>query len=136
MTKEELLQELKEQTWVMIRPSAIHGIGVFAVRDIPKGTKGIFSKGIGGWIELSHTEVAELPEYSQQLIHTYCLFDEEKYYVPDYGFKIMDLSLYLNHAEDSNIISLNHGEDFETKREIKAGEELLINYGEIVESDE
>lgn len=136
MTKEELLHELHNETWVMIKPSPLHGIGVFAVRDIPKGTRGFFSKGIGGWIELSHTEVENLPEHSKHLIHTYCLFDEEKYFVPDYGFKIMDLSLYLNHSENSNVVSINDGEDFETIREIKAGEELLINYGEIVDSDE
>lgn len=136
MTKEELLHELHHQTWVMIKPSPLHGIGVFAMRDIPKGTRGFFSKGIGGWIELSYAEVEALPAHSKYLIHTYCLFDEEKYYVPDYGFKIMDLSLYLNHSENSNIISINDGEDFETKIAIKAGEELLINYGEIVDSDE
>ncbi|MBI1781191.1 MAG: SET domain-containing protein-lysine N-methyltransferase [Sphingobacteriales bacterium] len=136
MTKEELLHELNNETWVMIKPSGIHGIGVFAVRDIPKGARGFFSKGIGGWVELSHDEVEALPEHSKYLIHTYCLFDEEKYWVPDYGFKVMDISLYLNHAEPSNVISINHGEDFETTRDIKAGEELLINYGEIVDSDE
>lgn len=136
MTKEQLLHELNNQTWVMIKPSPLHGTGVFAIRDIPMGTKGIFSGGIGGWIELTHEEVEQLPEHSKNLIHTYCLFDEEKYFVPDYGFKIMDLSLYLNHAEDSNIISLNHGEDFETTRDICSGEELLINYGEIVDSVE
>lgn len=136
MTKEELLHELNDETWVMIKPSPLHGIGVFAVRDIPKGTRGFFSKGIGGWIELTNDEVEALPEHSKYLIHTYCLFDEEKYFVPDYGFKVMDLSLYLNHAEESNVISINHGEDFETKRNILSGEELLINYGEIVDSDE
>jgi SET domain-containing protein len=136
MTKEQLLQELTYQTWVTLKPSPVHGIGVFALRDIPRGTRGIFSSGLGGWIELTHEEVEQLPDYSKHLIHTYCLFDEEKYFVPDYGFKIMDLSLYLNHDENPNIISLQHGEDFETLREIRAGEELLINYGDIVECDE
>jgi SET domain-containing protein len=136
MTKEELLRDLNDETWVMIKPSPLHGIGVFAIRDIPKGKRGFFSKDIGGWIELSHEEVERLPEHSKVLIHTYCLFDEDKYFVPDHGFKVMDLSLYLNHDENSNVISINHGEDFETKRDISAGEELLINYSELVDSDE
>ncbi|HET9056600.1 MAG TPA: SET domain-containing protein [Chitinophagaceae bacterium] len=135
MTKEELLHELKHQTWIMIKPSPIHGIGVFAIRDIPKGTRGIFSGTMGGWIELTYAEVEKLPPFSKELIHTYCLFDEEKYFVPDYGFKVMDLSLYLNHDENSNIISINHGEDFEAIKDITAGDELFINYGEIVDSD-
>jgi SET domain-containing protein len=136
MTKEELIHELNEETWVMIKPSPLHGIGVFAVKDIPKGKRRLFSKDIGGWIELSHEEVEQLPAYSKHLIHTYCLFDEDKYFVPDHGFKVMDLSLYLNHDENSNVISINHGEDFETTRDIPAGEELLIDYSELVNSDE
>ena len=136
MTKEQLLHELNNETWVMIKPSPIHGIGVFAIRDIPKGTRGLFSKGIGGWIELSYAEVEALPPHSKNLIHTYCLYDHEKYFVPDYGFKIMDLSLYLNHDSEANIMSLHHGEDFEAIKDIKAGEELMIDYGLIVDSDE
>jgi SET domain-containing protein len=48
----------------------------------------------------------------------------------------MDIVIFLNHSEEPNIISINDGEDFETLRDIKAGEELFIDYGEIVESDE
>lgn len=45
MNKEALLKELANATYVMIKPSPLHGIGVFAIRDIPKGTKNIFQKG-------------------------------------------------------------------------------------------
>ena len=44
MNKEELLKELSVNTWVMIRPSPIEGIGVFALQDIPKGCRSMFSK--------------------------------------------------------------------------------------------
>ena len=44
MTKLELLNELADNTWVMVRPSAIEGIGVFALRDIPKGCRSMFSR--------------------------------------------------------------------------------------------
>ncbi|MFM7983789.1 MAG: SET domain-containing protein-lysine N-methyltransferase, partial [Candidatus Fonsibacter sp.] len=39
---------------------------------------------------------------------------------------------FLNHSETPNIISINDGEDFEAIQNIKAGEELFLNYGEIV----
>jgi SET domain-containing protein len=77
-----------------------------------------------------------LPAHSKRLIETYCLYDEENYFVPDYGFKIIDLVNYLNHSETPNIISINDGEEFEAIVDIPAGQELLINYGEIVESEE
>jgi len=35
--KQQLLDELINTTYVMLKPSPIAGIGVFAIRDIPKG---------------------------------------------------------------------------------------------------
>ncbi len=117
----------------MLKPSPIEGIGVFAIRDIPKGCRTIFSAGIGEWIKVSIDEVEKLPAHSRNLVETYCLYDEENYFVPDYGFKIMDLVLYLNHSSQFNMISVNDGEQFEALRDIKAGEELLVDYGSIAD---
>jgi SET domain-containing protein len=136
MNKEALLKELANSTYVMIKPSPLHGIGVFAIRDIPKGTKNIFSKGVGDWIKVSKEEVDALPQHSKDLIENHCLFDEDFYFIPDYGFKLVDLVIYLNHSETPNVISLNDGEEFEAIRDIANGEELLVDYGTIVESKE
>ena len=136
MNKEALLKELANSTYVMIKPSPLHGIGVFAIRDIPKGTKNIFSKGVGDWIKVSKEEVEALPQHSKDLIENHCLFDEDHYFIPDYGFKLVDLVIYLNHSETPNVISLNDGEEFEAIRDIAIGEELLVDYGTIVECDE
>ena len=136
MNKEALLKELASSTYVMIKPSPLHGIGVFAIRDIPKGTKNIFSKGVGDWIKVSKEEVDALPQHSKDLVENHCLFDEDHYFIPDYGFKLVDLVIYLNHSETPNVISLNEGEEFEAIRDIANGEELLVDYGTIVESDE
>jgi SET domain-containing protein len=135
MNKEALLKELATSTYVMIKPSPLHGIGVFAIKDIPKGTKNIFSKGVGDWIKVSKEEVEALPQHSKDLIENHCLFDENFYFIPDYGFKLVDLVIYLNHSETPNVISLNDGEEFEAIRDIANGEELLVDYGTIVESD-
>jgi SET domain-containing protein len=136
MNKEALLNELANTTYVMIKPSPLHGIGVFAIRDIPKGTSNIFSKGVGDWIKVSKEEVDALPQHSKDLIENHCLFDEDFYFIPDYGFKLLDLVIYLNHSETPNVISLNDGEEFEAIRDIANGEELLVDYGTIVESKE
>ena len=136
MNKEALLKELASSTYVMIKPSPLHGIGVFAIRDIPKGTKNIFSKGVGDWIKVSKEEVDALPQHSKDLVENHCLFDEDHYFIPDYGFKLVDLVIYLNHSETPNVISLNEGEEFEAIRDIANGEELLVDYGTIVESEE
>ena len=136
MKKEKLLNQLQQETYVMIKPSPLHGIGVFAIRDIPKGTKNIFSEGFGEWIKISKLEVDALPKHAKDLIENHCLFDDADYYVPEYGFKLLDLVIYLNHSDQPNIISLNEGAYFQAIRDIKEGEELLVDYGTIVESTE
>lgn len=129
----KLLSELHNDTYVMIKPSKIDGIGVFAIRDIPKGCRTMFSKNIGEWIKVAKEEVELLPAHSKTLVETYCLYDDDHYFIPDYGFKIMDLVNYLNHSDTPNICSVNDGEFFEALIDIPAGEELLINYGDIVD---
>jgi SET domain-containing protein len=136
MKKESLLKELQQSTYVMIQPSPIHGIGVFAIRDIPKGTRDLFSQGVGEWIKLTIAEVEALPQHSKDLVENHCLFDEDFYYVPDYGFKLVDLVIYLNHSDTPNVISVNDGEFFEAICDINAGAELLVDYGTIVDSKE
>lgn len=133
MTKDELIKELSQETYVALKPSAVHGIGVFAIADIPKGCRTLFSKNVGNWIKLPIANVEKLPDHSRSLIETYCLYDDEHYFVPDYGFKVMDLVNYLNHSSSPNIISVNDGEYFEALVDIPVGTELMINYGDIVE---
>ena len=136
MNKEALLKQLAESTYVMIKASPVHGIGVFAIRDIPKGTQDIFSQGIGEWIEVSKEEVEALPKHSRDLVENHCLFDEKSYFIPDYGFKLVDLVIYLNHSDRPNVVSINDGERFEAIRNIACGEELFVDYGTIVEGEE
>jgi len=133
MTKEQLLKELNQHTYITIKSSPIHGIGVFAIADIPKGCREMFSRNVGEWIKLPVREVEALPAHSRNLVETYCLFDVDHYYVPDYGFKVMDLVNYLNHSSSPNIVSINDGEEFEALRDIKAGEELFVDYHYLAE---
>jgi SET domain-containing protein len=134
--KANLLQQLQFYTFAMLKPSPLHGIGVFAITAIKKGERKIFSDYESEWIEVSKEEVSTLPKHARDLIENHCLFNETHYYVPEYGFKIFDLAVYLNHSDQPNLISVNDGEFFEAIRDIESGEELLIDYGTIVESEE
>jgi len=137
MTKEELLIELSGNTWVMLKPSPIEGIGVFALRDIPKGCRDMFGKPDADdeWITVLKKEIETLPAHAQFLVGNYCLYDEENYFIPARGFKKMDISLFLNHSDNPNIISISDGDFFEATRDIKNGEELFIDYGDIVDGE-
>ena len=133
MTKAELLTELCTNTYVMLKPSPIEGIGIFAVQDIAQGCRNMFSKPESDdrWITLSKKEVHDLPPHAQFIVGNYCLYSEDHYFVPDYGFKKLDIVLFLNHSDSPNILSISDGEYFEAIRDIQAGEELLVDYGTI-----
>lgn len=133
MTKQELLHELQNETWVALQPSPVHGIGVFAICEIPKGCSTLFSKDTGEWIELSMAEAAQLPAHTREFIETYYLYDDQNYFIPAHGCKVMDMTNYLNHSDQPNIISVGGGACFTALRDIKKGEELLVDYKAIVD---
>jgi len=131
VNKLELLNEIVNNSYVVLRPSRIAGVGVFALRDIPKGCRDMFSKPHpqDNWVKVPLAEVENLPDHARFLIWNYCLFDNENYYVPDHGFKKVDLCIFLNHSDEPNVKSINEGDYFEAVRDIKAGEELFLYYG-------
>ncbi len=126
------MKELSQNNFIRLKPSTVEGIGVFAVADITKGQRGLFSTDKSEWIKIAKATIETLPEHSKAMVENFCLYDEAHYYVPEYGFKMVDLVIFLNHADEPNIVSLNEGEDFEALRDIKAGEELFVDYGKIV----
>lgn len=135
MNKADLLRELNNHTYVMLQPSPISGVGVFALQNIPVGCREIFSKpNINDeWITLSKNEVDKLPSHAKFLVGNYCLYDDdENYFLPAEGFKKIDLSLFINHSITPNIISINDGDYFEVIKNIEIGEELVLDYGQIV----
>ncbi|MEP7196862.1 MAG: SET domain-containing protein [Saprospiraceae bacterium] len=131
--KEKLLNELLHNSYVRLSPSAVHGIGVFAIKKIPKGCRNSFSDEEGEWELLSFKEVETMPQFAKDLIENFCLFDQQHYYVPAKGFKSIDLSLFLNHSDQPNVASIDDGRYFIAMREILPGEELFVDYGTLVD---
>jgi len=133
--KARLLSALADDTWVMLQPSPVAGIGVFAIRDIPKGCRRMFSEPDtpADWVSLSRVAVDALPAHARHQVENFCLYDDKQYFVPAGGFKKMDLSLFLNHSATPNVRSIEDGAWFEALRYIAEGEELFIDYGEIVD---
>ncbi len=124
--KRALLKDLAD-TWCKLAPSDIEGVGVFAIRNIPKGTHP-FAAGQEDWIDVDKSEFKKIPREVRALIDVSCLPVKNKYTLPRYGFKIWDMAVFLNHSKNPNIVSINDGDDFVTVRPIKKGDELLIDY--------
>jgi hypothetical protein len=129
------LATLRAQSYVMLRPSPIAGVGVFAIRDIPRGCRDMFTPpgNDDDFVAVPRALVEAEPAHVRALVENYCLYDDTTYWVPRDGFRQIDLSLCLNHSDTPNVVSVNDGAYFEALRDIAAGEELLVDYGELVD---
>jgi len=111
--------------------SDIHGVGVFAIIDIPRGTY-IFKgdKSEVNWFTEKELELSTLPQAVQKLYSDFCVIlpdgNSKKYGCPD-SFNNMPISWYLNESKDPNL-SCDKDYDFYAIRDIKAGEELTVDY--------
>lgn len=134
--KELLFTNLNYDTYCRLAPSHIHGVGVVAIKNIPKGTNPFMLPGkkckIYNTIEFTKKEINKLPIEIQKLIKDFIAPSENKtYFVPKDGLNSLDMSFYLNHSENNNVDIIQSKcefYEFITNRDIKIGEELTINY--------
>ena len=132
ITADQLLKNLLD-TYVRLKPSPVAGVGVFAIRDIPKGCRKMFTQDNGEWIKIPVKDIQALPVEIREVVENYYTFDHEYYYVENTGLKKMDICCCINHSDTPNIHPVNNGEFFEASRDIMKGEELFIDYALIAE---
>jgi len=123
---DELLDELRS-TRIRLGPSALHGVGVFAIADIAAGDRDLFAPP-SPWRSVLMSDVERLPVHVQELVMTYCLKHDGVAYVPPHGFRLIDPVIYLNDSKDPNLKQVDGGNYFEALRDIRAGEELTVDY--------
>lgn len=108
-----------------------HGVGVVAVRDIPKGTDP-FKRcdPFGDVLEIPVQELLKsgAPKEVIKMVRDFCALQDGNYYVPNFGIDAIDKSYYLNHSTKPNLVTNDEGETFVAIRKIKKGEELTANY--------
>jgi len=125
--KEELLKNIKS-TYCRLRPSAVEGVGVFAIRDIPADID-LFQTGSLNWIKFQMDELKDLDEEILKLVDDFCVIEaDHSVYIPERGFNGMDISFFINNSKTPNLKTIDGGETFVTLRDIKKGEELTAAY--------
>ena len=140
ITKNKLLKHLKNDIYCRIGVSKVHGVGVIAIKDIPKGTNPFYtlSKEKDKIITLSKDDIKDIHPNVRKILTDF--FGDKKrdnYDVYAYGPNYINISFYMNHSDKSNIDVIEDTENnyysFITNRKIKKGEELFINYNEYSE---
>ena len=131
MNKKQFLQSLSD-VWCRLAVTE-HGVGVVAIRPIPKGVDP-FKRcdPFGDVLELPEKELeaSDAPKETKQLVRDFCALQDGVYFVPDYGMDAIDKSYFLNHSAKPNMVTRDNGEVFVTARRIKKGEELVAAYGQ------
>lgn len=113
---------LNESVWCKVAVSPIEGVGVFAIRDIPKDTK--ISDYEGNIVSFTLTE----EEFGQLLPEVRDLILDRTFFVEDMPLTFMSpnsvqvLQAYMNHSDTPN------SDGWNTLRDIKKGEEITEDY--------
>lgn len=137
--KKNLLHNLKYETFCRIGLSKIHGVGVVAIKDIPKGANpfkvaGDVSK-IYKPVKITKAEYSKLDPGVRKIVGDFIYQEKDgSFLVPKFGMNSIDISFYMNHSKNNNIDLIeNDYDDFlihVANRTIKKGEELTINYAD------
>jgi SET domain-containing protein len=113
--------------YTRLKCSDIHGVGVFAIRDIPKGVNP-FRNDNSRMIWINKSEVLDVRPELKKLYHDFCVMKGELIGCPE-NFDSLTVSWYLNHSKTPNV-KCTEDYTFVTLKEIKEGEELLVDYSE------
>lgn len=125
--KERLHEHLKNEVYCRLGVSTIHGVGVFALRDIAKGTLPLKSMVTHKEKKFSRIELKEVPGSVRKHLSDFCLVEGGRVYVPEIGMNAVNLSVYLNHSKTPNLF-FNDDDELEANVDIERGTELTIDY--------
>ena len=133
--KRKLINNLQNNVFCRLQRSKIQGIGVFAIKDIPKNknpfevTNKCQDEKI---IDVHENELDILHPNVKRMIQDFYHKDDNVYGIPLNGLNNNDISYYMNHSDNPNIKFYNGKRCnmvlFKSIRNIKDGEELTINY--------
>ena len=113
---------------VELRPSRIHGIGLFAVKAIEEGTvigreDRFVRDGFYRWF--TWRDLEGFDRHLQRKVKQMCTLERGGFFAP-IDFDLLPTCWHINHSCGGNIGF--KGENFVTIRDIEAGEELTYDY--------
>ena len=106
------------QTTLILKPSSIHGVGVFTLCKIKKGEK----------VNLWHPRDYRFRKSCSRAEQRYCIEDKDGWHGP-IDFHRMSIGWYLNHSKFPKLSV----PDYRALRDIERGQELTINYQHLEE---
>ena len=127
ISKKKLFEHLSQEVYCHLGVSPVHGIGVFAMRNIPKDVNPMRSLLKFDEIAYTHKEIKALPRGVRKEIDMFCYYDDDHVFVPQIGLNAMNMAVYLNHSKTPNLKMRKDGVLI-ALRDIQQDEELLMDY--------
>ena len=104
MKKAELLEHTRGRVYCRLKPSPIHGIGVFAVRDIPAGVEPFDGCDRTRAIWVRPEELDGLHPEVRRMIDDFCAVQGGWIFLPRRGLNAIDIQYYVNHSDAPNLV--------------------------------
>ena len=135
-SKKLLLKNLKNDIYTRLFPDTHGGVGVFAIKPIPKGTNPFKISNAPcmkhAIIDVSDKYVQKLDPGTKKMISAFYVLENGIWGIPKPGLNANDISFYLNYSKKPNLKIVNSKKCnmviFKTTKDIPIGEELVINY--------
>jgi len=119
-----------DNVYTRIKPSKIHGVGVFAIRTIPKGTS-IFPSDDDSIVWVRKSEIKRLRGDIRRIYDDFSIIkDKGETYGCPANFNRLTIAWFLNEPKAGQNPNVGCRKDytFYALRKINVGEELTINY--------
>jgi SET domain-containing protein len=133
MSKDKLIKHLENDIYCRIGVSKISGVGVNAIKDIPKGIDPFktLSREKEKIIELNKNDIKKVDPNVKKILGDF-FGNLNTYDVLASGPNNINISFYMNHSDKPNIDIIENSNSsfmgFVTNKIIKKGDELTINY--------
>jgi len=114
-----------QDVYTRLGRSRRHGIGVFAIRTIPKGTF-VFPEDHERMIWVPEAKVRNLPKALKSFYDDFSIIRNGRYGSPR-RFDALTPAWYLNHSNQPNLAA-DRSYRFYALRDIREGEELTVDY--------
>jgi len=129
MTIDEQIQELNNTVKCTLAPSEIHGIGVFALRDIREGEKLYTAPTEYKMYEMPYKKLKKLrPEIKKLVLERWPMAFND---VPFESPNNVGLMSFMNHSEDPNSLQDIASKDIEKGEEVTEDYRIIENYKKI-----
>jgi hypothetical protein len=117
-----------DNVYTRLQCSPIHGVGVFAICDIPKGTK-IFHNDDSEivWVDKAKIVNTKTDLELKRLYNDFCVLKKGKLGCPK-NFNMLTVGWYINESKENPNVRCDDNYDFIAIRDIKKGEELTSDY--------